>query len=442
MAGDKIKQAKNALLFCLQKLQPGDRFEIIRFSTDAGALFGKRVPNTEENNRKARDFVKNLQELGGTNIEDAFGLALAETADPERPHMVLFLTDGKPTIGQTDGDRLAADIKARAGKTARIFSVGIGHDLHTRLLEKISLETKGYCTYISPQEDLELKVTDIYEKLSRPVLTDVHIKTEGNVRISQIYPKELPDLFAGSSLTLFGRFDQPGPVKITVTGKVRGRPFSFSKNGRIPDEETAHDFIPMLWATRKIGWMLEEIRLHGENEELRSEIVVLARKYGIITPYTSFLIMEDERQTVRGDAPRPVLFRSAEEQMRARTEYDDMKSVSGSGSTRSGNELHNMNHAVAAPAAKQGYERVAAADNLPGTAQNTAFRNVSGRAFYYDGNAWNENEPEKSRTKQTVRFGSAEYFALLQNMPESRPFLALGRNVNFSCRGIRVEVVD
>jgi len=455
MAGEKIKQAKNALLFCLQKLQPGDHFEVIRFSTDAEALFGKRVPNTKENNLKAQNFVKNLQELGGTNIDEAFGLALAEKPDPTRPHMVFFLTDGKPTIGETDGDRLAAEIKTGTTGGTRIFSVGIGDDLHTRLLEKISLETKGYHTYISPNEDMELKVTDIYKKLSRPVLTDIKIKTEGTVHVSQIYPKELPDLFAGSSLTLFGRFDKPGAVKITVTGKVRGLPFSFSKSGIIPEQDGAHDFIPMLWATRKIGWMLEEIRLRGESEELKTEIVTLARRYGIITPYTSYLIMEDEQQQLTrvGETQRPVMFNATvEERAMSKTEYEGMNATSGAGSTRSGNELRNMNYADAADASKQGFARVTYKTAAPGVAsapaastqQNAAtnFRNVSGRAFYYDGNAWNEAEPDKTVKKQIVKFGSQDYFALIQNIPEAKPFLALGRNVNFTCRGVNIVVVD
>lgn len=456
MAGQKIQQAKNALLFCLQKLQPGDRFEVIRFSTDAEALFGKRVPNTKENNLKAQNFVKNLQELGGTNIDEAFDQALAEKADPARPHMVLFLTDGKPTVGQTDGDALATEIKTNTDKDTRIFSIGIGHDLHTRLLEKISLETKGYHTYIAPEEDLELKVADIYKKLSRPVLTDIKIKTEGDVHVSQIYPKELPDLFAGSSLTLFGRYDKPGAVKITVTGKVRGLPFSFAKSGIVPAETGKHEFIPSLWATRKIGWMLEEIRLRGESEELKSEIVVLARKYGVITPYTSYLIMEDEQQQVPvvsrpgEEIPprRPVIFNQATttstERMKVQEEYDDLKAISGSGSTRTGNEVRVMNYADNVQATSPGYARMLEKGDSQTALNNRTldFRNAGGRAFYFDGNAWNEAEPAKAAKKQVVKFGSVEYFALVQNMPEAKEILALGRNVNFTYRGVNIIVTE
>lgn len=444
MSGKKILQAKNALLFCLQKLQPKDHFDIIRFSTEAEALFGKRVENTSENNKKAQQFIRSLQEMGGTNIDEAFELALREKPNSERPHIILFLTDGKPTIGQTDGDALAAEIKSATPKDTRIFSIGIGDDLHTRLLEKISLETRGYHTYISPEEDMEIKISDIYKKLSRPVLTDIQIKAEGDVRISHVYPKEIPDLFAGSSVTLFGKFDKPGALKITVTGKVRGLPFSFSKSGIIPANGANHDFIPSLWATRKIGWMLEEIRLRGENDELKSEIVSLSRKYGIITPYTSYLILEDEEQQIvrRPEIqPRPMIFNRAgvsePAKEKTKTEYEDMKSISGKGSTRSGNEIQSLNTADAMPTSAQGYSRM----QEENTANNSlVFKNAAGRSFYFDGKQWMESEPEKSSRKQEVKFGTDEYFALVSKFPELNGILALGQNVNFVYRGTNIIV--
>jgi Ca-activated chloride channel family protein len=444
MSGEKIKQAKNALIFCLDKLNPSDYFEIIRFSTEAEALFGKRVPNTPGNNAKAKQYIKNLQEAGGTNIDEAFELAFAEKENADRPHIVLFLTDGKPTIGETQPDLLTDKILKKTGSGTRIFSVGIGHDLHTKLLEKISNESKGYCTYVAPEEDLELKISDIYKKLSRPVLTDIKVKVEGGTRVSQIYPREIPDLFAGSSVTLFGKFDKPGPIKITVTGKVKGVPFSFTRNAVIPDGNK-HDFIPTLWATRKIGRMLEEIRLRGENEELKNEIVALSRKYGIITPYTSYLILEDEEQLVRTPAPaipRPVLFnqgRSDAIPMKesSKKEYETLKAFSGAGSTRSGNEIRNLNMAEAISEKNQGYGRM----DKPGM-MNPDVKNAGGRAFVFDGKTWNQLEPGKFMKTLKIKFGSTEYFELLSKVPEAKYYVSLGRNVSFTAQNIRFEIVD
>jgi Ca-activated chloride channel family protein len=436
MAGKSMTQARNALLFCLGKLGPSDRFDIVRFSTEAEALFGSRVVNSPENNRKAVSFVKGLQEMGGTNIQEAFDQALKEPPMQDRPHMVLFITDGKPTIGMTDGDALAAKIEKASGGNTRIFSVGIGHDLHTRLLEKISSATRGYCTYMSPEEEMEIKISDIYQKLSRPVITDIEVSFGGSSRISQVYPRKMPDLFAGSSITLFGRYDTPGNATISLKGKLRGQTYTLTKTLVLGNEDERNEFIPGLWATRKVGRLLEEIRLKGENEELKTEVVHLARKYGIITPYTSYLILEDEMQqtpTVR-QQPRPLLFQDnlndAASRAVMREEYENLKSVSGKGSTLAGNAISEMNRA----------ESVALqpVNNL----QKTRIANVAGRNFVLSNNVWEEAEPETFTRTEQICFGSEAYFSLALRNREIARMLALGNNVAFVYNRVKYVVGD
>ncbi len=437
MAGESLRQARNALLFCLAKLGPSDRFDVIRFSTEAEPLFGKRMINSPENNRKAVSFVKGLQEMGGTNIQEAFELALKEPAAQDRPHMVLFITDGKPTIGLTDGDALASKIEKASGGSSRIFSVGIGYDLHTRLLEKISAGTGGYCTYMSPEEDMEIKISDIYRKLSRPVITDIEVAFEGGSRITQVYPRKLPDLFVGSSVTLFGRYDKPGTITVSVKGKMRGQVYTMRKTLVLGNESVRNDFIPGLWATRKVGRLLEEIRLKGENEELKNEIVHLARKYGIITPYTSYLILEDEMQTptVRPNPmPRPVLFpdwvSDAPARSAAREEYENLKSVSGKGSTKAGNVITEMNRA----------EATAQAAEKPSVAAR--FAQAAGRNFVLVNKNWEEAEPSKFIRTENIRFGSEAYFALALRDRELAKILALGANVTFIHNNVRYVITE
>lgn len=434
MAGKSMTQARDALLFCLSKLGPADRFDIVRFSTEAEALFGSRVVNTPENNRKAVSFVKALQEMGGTNIQEAFEYALKEPSASDRPHMVLFITDGKPTIGMTDGDALAANIEKATGGKTRIFSVGIGHDLHTRLLEKISSATRGYCTYLSPEEDMELKISDIYRKLSRPVITDVEVSFSGGSRVSQVYPRQIPDLFAGSSITLFGRYDAPGNTTVTVRGKYRGQAYTMTKTLVMGSEQERNEFIPGLWATRKVGRLLEEIRLKGENEELKTEVVHLARKYGIITPYTSYLILEDEMQqapTVR-QQPRPLLFQDRVNDASSRTvmreEYENMKSVSGKGSTLAGNAITEMNQAEKSAAkAMNDFDKA-------------RFANAVGRNFVLSDKLWKEAEPAAYQRVENIRFGSEAYFALAYKNREIVQILALGKNIDFVYNKIKYVV--
>jgi Ca-activated chloride channel family protein len=434
MAGKSMTQARNALLFCLGKLGTSDRFDVVRFSTEAEALFGKRVENSPENNRKAVTFVKGLQEMGGTNIQEAFDYALKEPPAQGRPHMILFITDGKPTIGMTDGDALAVQIEKNSGGNTRIFSVGIGHDLHTRLLEKISAATRGYYTYMNPEEDMEIKISDIYQKLSRPVITDIELSFGGGSRISQVYPRKIPDLFAGSSITLFGRYDAPGNATIILKGKLRGQSYTLTKTLVMGNEDERNEFIPGLWATRKVGRLLEEIRLKGENEELKTEVVHLARKYGIITPYTSYLILEDEMQQpppVR-QQPRPLIFQErindAPTQTMMREEYENLKSVSGKGSTRAGNAISEMNRAES-PANQ-------AVDNMG----NVRFANVAGRNFVLSDRGWEEVEPGTFTHTEQIRFGSEVYFSLALRNRELARMLALGINVSFVYNRVKYVV--
>ncbi|MCU0365314.1 MAG: VIT and VWA domain-containing protein [Ignavibacteriaceae bacterium] len=152
MVGDKMKQAKQALLYCVNK------FDIIRFSTEAYSLFGKMETASESNMKKAEKFIKELNAVGGTNIEEALNLALKSKGKGNRPHLIVFMTDGKPTIGETNDDMLIKKLTDSNTKDVRIFTFGIGNDLNTHLLDKITEQTKAYRTYISENEDIEIKV--------------------------------------------------------------------------------------------------------------------------------------------------------------------------------------------------------------------------------------------------------------------------------------------
>ena len=180
----------------------------------------------------------------------------------------------------------------------RIFTFGIGNEINTHLLDKITEMTRAYRTYISPEEDIEVKVSNFYTKVQSPVFTDLKLEFSPNIKVSKIYPIELPDLFKGSSISIFGRYRGSGKTKIILKGKMRDKIQKFvfdSKSGfksiSSPDSEK-NDFIPPLWAARRIGYLLDQIRLHGKSKELIDEITELARTYGIITPYTSYLIVE------------------------------------------------------------------------------------------------------------------------------------------------------
>ncbi|HYR28254.1 MAG TPA: VIT domain-containing protein, partial [Thermoanaerobaculia bacterium] len=177
MSGEKMGQAKRALAFCLRNLNRDDRFEIVRFSTEAEALFGRLAEASRDNLAHAQSFVERLEPIGGTNSEEALTLALKTNAGfSSRPRVVIFITDGKPTIGETNEDRLVRKVKDANAENLRIFTFGVGDDLNTHFLDKLTETTRAARTYVTEKEDLELPVSSFFEKIKSPVLTDVAIE--------------------------------------------------------------------------------------------------------------------------------------------------------------------------------------------------------------------------------------------------------------------------
>ncbi len=293
MAGDKLRQAKEALVYCLDRLHRDDRFGVLAFSTDVDALTDGLAAVTPETVGAAKARVEALEARGGTAIHDALEQALGlAAADGERLAMVVFLTDGKPTVGPADADEiLAAAAKANTGK-ARVFAFGVGYDLNTDLLDRLATDNGGTQQYVGEQEDIEVKVSSFYEKIAQPVLSGVAVEAQG-VELRDVYPRRTPDVFAGGQVLLFGRYRGGGRGTVTVRGKAQGREQTFTCEADF-DGNDRHRFLPPLWAHRKVAFLLEEIRLRGRNRELEEEVVALGKRYGILTPYTSFLATEDE----------------------------------------------------------------------------------------------------------------------------------------------------
>ena len=220
MSGEKLEQAKKALLYCVNNLNVGDHFNVIRFSTEAYSLFKSLEKADKQNINEAKRFIDDLQAIGGTNIEEAFNLAFKNYKESNRPHFVVFLTDGKPTIGEMDDDKLVKKILNTNKTNSRIFTFGIGDEINTHLLDKLTDATKAWRTYVSDEEDIEIKVSNFYDKIQSPVLSDLKLDFD-NIEVYQTYPKDLPDLFKGSNLLVFGRYKGKGTHKNYFVRKIK-----------------------------------------------------------------------------------------------------------------------------------------------------------------------------------------------------------------------------
>lgn len=412
MEGEKIEQAREALLYVLDHLNPDDRFNIVEFSTGAREYSRDLLPAA--NASEAIPWVERLEATGGTDINLALLNAL-DMVQPGRPTMLLFLTDGVATEGEQDTSRIIGNIADAAPSNVRLFSFGVGDDVDTILLDTLSSEQHGRTTYVRPGQALNEAVSGFYSGITAPVLADVELTVDG-VTVEDIYPAPLPDLFAGSQLVALGAYRAGGDAEITLSGEVNGAPAKFT----YPVTFTAHggsDFLPRLWATRKIGYLVNQIRLHGENPELIDAIIDLSLEYGIVTPYTSYLITEDD---IRSDAARE---RAAD---MAASEIAGAPSVGSVAVDRaqSVQQLADAEQAMPAPQAtfvSETGEEVSAAEVL---------RYAGSNAFVLRDGVWTDTRynPE-AMTTIDLAFASDEYFALLDEHPDLAPAFALGQNV-------------
>jgi Ca-activated chloride channel family protein len=284
MEGEKIVQARTALRSVLEQLAPEDRFAVVEFSTGV-RLFGRGLSPASQADQ-AIAWVERLEAVGGTDINLALLEALA-TVEPERPTMLIFLTDGLPTEGEVEIPDIMENVGENTPDNVRFFAFGVGDDVDTLLLDGLAEAHHGRSFYVRPGQPLDETVSAFYGSISAPVLTDPEIDW-GSVAVTDLSPDPVPDLFAGAQLVALGRYTVPGETTIELTGEVNDELRTFTFPNQRLSALPGNDWLPRLWATRRIGHLLNQIRLHGENPELVDAVVDLSIRYGIVTRTRAF----------------------------------------------------------------------------------------------------------------------------------------------------------
>jgi Ca-activated chloride channel family protein len=416
MEGEKLAQAKNAATYILQHLNVEDRFAIIAFSTGLRTYRPELAPASD--GPEAVAFVERLEALGGTDINRALleGLALAQG---ERPATLIFLTDGLATEGEVDTPDILANVSNAAGRHVQLFSFGVGDDVDTDLLDALALDHGGTSAYVRPGQRIDEEVSAFYSKVSTPVLADVAINF-GGIQVEQLYPDRIPDLFAGSQLVLVGRYREGGPGAITLSGSVNGERMTFDYPDQSWRTNGGDDFIPRLWATRAIGYYLTQIRLQGEKPEWIQTVVELSIRYGIITPYTSFLIEEDDIFTQTG---RERVVEGAQEEMEALSAEPPFGADAVEKAAEAG-AMRNLEAPMALPtmvAPGQGGEPVQVAELI---------KYVGSKTFVLRDGVWIDTAYDPATMDATqVGFMSDGYLELVVAVPELGDYFALGERV-------------
>ncbi|MFG0320371.1 MAG: VIT domain-containing protein, partial [Planctomycetota bacterium JB042] len=422
MAGEKWEQATAALSHGLRTLGPADRFSLVSFATDVRRFRDGLRCADAETVRAATSHLEALRPAGGTNVDEAVAAALGAFDGGEgRLRMVAFLTDGLPTVGTTE----VPEILRRAGEAnatgARVFSFGVGHDVNTVLLDRLARDHAGSTDYIEAGENLEHRVSAFFEKVQAPYLTGTRIDY-GGVEVYDVDPPALPDLFRGDSLLVTGRYLGQGMTAIRGTGSRAGEKVEVVSDASWPRTNTDLSFVPSLWASRHVGTLLQEIRLNGARKELVDEVVRLGREFGVVTPYTSGLVVEEGMRLGRaaglpvaeapspGSAPPEPAEWSARRALRDLDagEGDDEAKAVGAAAFRKAKELRRLrDSAVAGP--RQVEARGASLERLE-AAGRVVFR-IDGALVDRDLTA------DLVAAARVVETYSDEYFALLDAHP-------------------------
>jgi len=409
MSGKKIVQAKDAARFITNHLDKNDKFSIIDFDDSVDVFSPELVPANSGNISKALRFVDEIEDSGGTNINDALVQALKMTQAGERPNYILFLTDGLPTVGITGTKKILQNITKGNKYNSRVFVFGVGNDVNTQLLDRISSDNRGTSVYVGERDDLEIAISSYYEKMSSPLLSDLEISFKG-IEVKDSYPRNLPDLFKGSQLVLLGKFKGKGPISVTLSGKVGKEEKKFVLEDQSLAKDESYSFLARLWATRRVGYLLEEIRLHGVNAELVEEVKKLGLKYGIVTPYTSFLVTEKERRLIPAAAPE------AEEALRG-------KKVTGAGAVKMAKVTQVF----------KGQDQAA-------QVVSQQIRYKEDKTFYLKDGYWVDSVYKEESPVKEIEFNSDEYFRFLFEKPGIAKYLSVAQNLIVNYEGVNYKI--
>ncbi len=424
----KMEKARSALLFGIRGLNEGDRFNVINFAGEEHLMESGLIKADKSGIAKGVEFVNKLKPNGGTNINDALKAALKQFDNSDRAKMLVFLTDGLPTVGESDVDKIVENAKAVKVENLRMFPFGVGYDVNTKLLDKLATANAGLAEYVEPKENLEIKVSNFFTRVNSPVLTDLNIDF-GSVKTDLMYPRQLTDVFKGTQVVMLGRYTNDNDlnnITIKLSGKTgkENRTFNYF-NLDFPKRATENNFLPRLWASRRVGWLVEQIRNNGENKELKDEIVELGTKYGIVTPYTSYLATDGSIQNLplngrsvddpRNTTPSGALFGGS------------MRKESGKDAVKMSRQQNSMqSNTTANSESKTDDEAVQI------YVQNSVSNQFVGNKNFYNSNGnWIDTDYKKDAKLPEVKleFGSNEYFDLITKETELAQYFALGEQV-------------
>ncbi|HEY7378225.1 MAG TPA: VIT domain-containing protein [Steroidobacteraceae bacterium] len=430
MSGEKIQQARSALIQLLGTLREGDRFRLVAFSGGVRRYAEGWTSMTADARHDAESWIRSLEAEGGTNIAGALTEAFAQAPAEQSLGVVVFLTDGQASTGETNPERIAESAEQNRGRF-RVFSFGVGDDVNTYLLDRLTERARGTTEYVRPGENIEQAVGALAAKVASPVLTDVTITASSGIELYDLQPGNLPDLFAGDEMVVLGRYRGMGSGErsVTVHGRRNGRQEEFTTAFTDQESDGAR-YIEQLWAARKAGALSREIRLRGQTLELMNSLKQLALRYGILTEYTSYLVQEPT-VALRQDAERRQINAPA----------SAAADQSGAAAVGRAAQEKTMASAMYGSQAANGTINITELDELRRARSGiNPTQRVGGRLFILRDSVWTDLGHGDSLRVVSIAPYSDAYFAVLKALPDLRSVAALEPGVLVAGKRVSIKI--
>ncbi|UCG60093.1 MAG: VWA domain-containing protein [Phycisphaerales bacterium] len=421
MRNEKIEQVKEAALQIIAGLKKGEAFNIIIYNNSVQWFSKKPVVKTKETEEAARAYIEGVTATGGTNIHDALLEALSQEPAEKMLPIVLFLTDGLPTIGQTSEITIRNLVTKSNPHNRRVFTFGVGLDVNAPLLEKIAADSRAKAEFVLPKEDVEAKIGKVFKRLTGPVLADTKLEIVAKSgepaigRTRDIIPDKLPDLFEGDQLVLLGQYVGKKPVTFRISGNYLGQKRTFKFTFKFDKAHVRNGFVSRLWASRKIAELIDAVRQMGADgradqndpkvKELVDEIVRLSTEFGILTEYTAFLAREGTNFGHRAEVLSEAADNFERRALRARS---GLGAVSQSFNVQGQKSQSSLNM------------RNTFYDEEMNRVSISSIQQANDAAYYHRANRWIDSrllgkEPQVE-PKRVIEFGSKEFMDLAMKL--------------------------
>jgi Ca-activated chloride channel family protein len=427
MSGQKIEQARAAGKQILGTLSPMDRFRLIDFSSDVRTFRDDFSTANRENIRAAERYLDQLDAQGSTNISGALDEALSAPVQAGRIPIILFLTDGQPTVGERDASVIAGNVARQRG-SRRLFTFGVGADLNVSLIEQLALEGRGTASFVRPEESVERAVGIVASRLTSPLVTDVRVHAEG-VRLLKMHPSGPVDIFAGEDLVILARYDGSGNAVLRFDGQTTSGPVSWTTRVYFPERSRENPFVARLWATQRVGYLSAEKRKHGGSQEINDEIRDLGERFGIPTEFSSYLVVEpgmnrNRRDMAGGSLGQVVVTGASSAPAPATVQFEAAKSAAAQ---RSATNLSAADAAVG----------MGDSASVSRSGNVTRAGNVT---FVLRDGVWTDVRYKKSGMVLQVKPFSDAYFKLIEMVPDLREPFSVGERAIVAGRSMAIEL--